>query len=239
MIQTLFLSLSDFADRRIVGIFLRSMLVTLLIFAALAVLVGWALVGVDPCSWFDGSCPLDATGGGIGAVALTLLAGWFLFPAIAVGVLCAYIDRVVAIVEARHYPQAAATARSPGVASVALLGLRSAGRVLLYNLIALPFYILLLFTVIGPFALFVAVNGAALGRDLGEMVASRHGDRASRAAWLVSSRVGRFLIGAITTFLFLIPFANLLAPILGGAMATHLYHRRTHAHHNPAAIDRR
>lgn len=226
MIETLFLSLGDLTDRRIIGILVRSMLVTLLVFLVLAILTGWALVGVDPCAWFDDSCPLGATGGGVGAVALTLLAGWFLFPAIAVGVLCAYIDRIVAIVEARHYPEAAALARSPGVGSVALLGLRSAGRVLLYNLIALPFYILLLFTVIGPFALFVAVNGAALGRDLGEMVASRHGDRTSQAAWLASSRVGRFLIGAATTFLFLVPFANLLAPILGAAMATHLYHRR-------------
>lgn len=226
MIESLFLSLSDLSDRRIIGILIRSMLVTLLIFAALAALTGWALVGVDPCAWFDDSCPLGVAGGGFGAVMLTLLAGWFLFPAIAIAVLCAYIDRVVAIVEARHYPHNAATARSPGWAAVALLGLRSAGRVLLYNLIALPFYIVLLFTVIGPVALFVAVNGAALGRDLGEMVALRHGDRASRAAWLASSRIGRFLVGATVTGLFLVPFANLLAPILGAAMTTHLYHRR-------------
>jgi len=96
--------------------------------------------------------------------------------------------------------------------------------VILYNLIASPFYLLLLVTGVGTLLLFVAVNGVAFGRDLGEMVASRHGDRVSRKAWLANTRGQRAGVGAIVTGLFLVPIVNLIAPVLGAAMATHLYH---------------
>ncbi len=222
-----FLALGDLADRHIVGILLRSLLVTLLVFAVVGIATGWALAGTDPCGLVgDMQCTLDATTGGIGAILLTLLAIWFLFPAIALGVICAYIERIASIIEARHYPAAAGAARPPSAGRMALLGLRSAGRVILYNLIALPFYLLLLVTGIGPLILFVIVNGIAFGRDLGEMVAARHGDPAARQAWLGATRIQRMLIGSTVTGLFLVPFANLLAPIFGAAMTVHLFHRR-------------
>lgn len=226
MIGIFFLALGDLSDSRILGVLLRSLLVTLLIFAALGVGLGWALAGSDPCAAFgDMECTLSPAEGGIGAIALTVLALWFLFPAVALGVVCAYAERIAAIVERRHYPQAAAQARSIGAGSAVALGLRSAARVLVYNLVALPFYVLLLFTGIGPVILFVAVNGMAFGRDLGEMVAARHGDRAARQAWLGTTRVQRMLIGSVVTALFLIPFVNLVAPVLGATMTTHLYLR--------------
>jgi CysZ protein len=96
--------------------------------------------------------------------------------------------------------------------------------VLLYNLIALPFYILLLVTGVGTALLFVAVNGVAFGRDLGEMVAARHLDRAGRQAWLRATRGDRALMGVIVTAIFLVPLINLLAPVLGATLATHLFH---------------
>lgn len=226
MTRIVSLALSDLADGRIIGLLARSVLVTLLIFLLLGIAIGWALAGSDPCAMFgDMECALDATASGISAVLLTLLGLWFLFPAVALGVMCAYVDRIAAIIEARHYPIDAARARKAGIGGAALLGLRSAGRVLLYNVVALPFYILLLVTGIGPLILFVLVNGAAFGRDLGEMVAGRHADRAGRRIWLRESRASRMLIGSFVTTLFLVPFANLIAPVLGVAMTTHLYMR--------------
>lgn len=227
MIRVLTLSLSDLADRRIFGVLLQSLLITLAIFMLLGVGIGWALDGVDPCGWLgDESCELGASASGFGAILLTLLGIWLLFPAIALGVVCLFIERIGAIVEARHYPAAADHARPAGMIDGIWLGLRSSARVLLYNLIALPFYILLLVTGVGTVALFIVVNGIAFGRDLGEMVAARHGDRASRRAWLGTSRGGRTLIGIVVTAIFLVPFVNLLAPVLGVAMMTHFYHRR-------------
>lgn len=224
-------SAADLADPRILGILLRSLLVTLLIFAVLGIGIGWLLDGRDICGWIgEDSCILGTPASAFGAFMLTALAMWFLFPAIALGVICAYVDRISAIIEAKHYPLAAASARPPGLVRSALIGLRSAVRVLLYNLVALPLYILLLVTGVGTLVAFILVNGIAFGRDLGEMVAARHGDRVSRREWLQGSRMGRALIGMAVTALFLIPFANLLAPILGAVMTTHYYHataRRT------------
>jgi uncharacterized protein involved in cysteine biosynthesis len=113
-----------------------------------------------------------------------------------------------------------------GLAGGAWLGLRSSLRLIVYNLVALPFYILLIVTGIGPLILFVAVNGLVIGRDLGEMAAARHGGRAERVLWLDRTKGPRALMGIIVTGIFLVPFVNLLAPVLGAAMATHLYHRR-------------
>ena len=226
MLAVLPLAIGDLTNPRIFALLLRSLVVTVLIFVLLGIAAGWALAGSDPCAMFgEMACPLDGTASGIGAVALTALGLWFLFPAVALGVMCAYVDRIAAIIEARHYPAEAALARTAGIGDAVLLGLRSAGRVLLYNAVALPFYVLLLVTGIGPLILFILVNGAAFGRDLGEMVSARHGDRVSRQAWLGASRAARMMIGSAVTALFLVPFVNLAAPVLGVAMTTHLYMR--------------
>lgn len=223
VMRAFLLAIGDLGDRRVLAILGRSLLMTLLIFAGIGVALGFALDGADPCSlWSDDSCPLGPSASGFGAFLLTAIGLWFLFPAIAIGVISAYMDRIVAAVEARHYPAALASARPLGWAGGALLGLRSSLRVILYNLIALPFYILLLVTGVGMVLLFVAVNGVAFGRDLGEMVAARHLDRSGRRAWLRETRGERALMGAITTGVFVLPVVNLLAPVLGAAMATHL-----------------
>jgi len=227
MIRAFTLAIGDLGDRRIIGILLRSVMITLMIFAAMGVAVAWAMNGADPCDWVGlDSCPLDASDSGWSALLLVLLGIWFLFPAIALGVISGYVDRIAAAIEARHYPEASASARPLGISGALALGLRSSLRLILYNLVALPFYIILFFTGIGAVVLFVAVNGLAFGHDLGELVASRHGDKPSRRLWLASTRGARAAIGMLVTALFLVPFAKLLAPVLGVAMAVHLYHGR-------------
>jgi CysZ protein len=226
MIRAFPLALGDLSDPRILAILVRTLVLTLLIFAGIALLLGYALTGFDPCALLsdEESCPFGASAGGLGALILTAIALWFLFPAIAIGVVSAYMDRIVAVVEARHYPEALSTARPLGWARGALLGLQSSLRVLVYNLVALPFYIVLLVTGVGTVLLFVVVNGIAFGRDLGEMVAVRHISGEAKRRWLRATRSDRALVGAAVTGVFLVPFVNLLAPVLGAAMATHLFH---------------
>lgn len=232
MLRVIPLGLSDLTEPRVLAILVRSLLVTILIFVLLGILAAWALDGADPCGWLGGDrCELGVSTSGLGAMLLTILAIWLLFPSVALGVIAAYSDRIVATVEAIHYPAAAATARPLGILSGAGLGLRSAARLLVYNLLALPFYVMLLVTGIGPVILFVLVNGIAIGRDLGEMVALRHGDADSRRLWLRSTRQERAAIGIIITAVFMVPIVNLAAPILGATMVTHLFH-------NPAANTR-
>lgn len=177
MIRALVLGLGDLADRRIIGILVRSLLVTLSIFVAIGGGLTWLLRGADPCEWIGlDACPLDGSASGVGAVVLAAIGAWLLFPPVAIGVVSAFADEIVAAVEARHYPAAARTARRVGAARGALLGLRGSLTQLFYNLLALPLYLVLLVTGIGWIALAVIVNGLALGGDLGATVAIRHAD---------------------------------------------------------------
>ena len=106
------------------------------------------------------------------------------------------------------------------------MSLASAGRALLVNLALVPAYILLLSTGIGTALLFFAANGWLLGRDLGEMVAARHVAKQDMKAWRSSTRWPRLGMGLIVSALLTVPVVNLFAPILGAAMAAHLFHGR-------------
>lgn len=161
----------------------------------------------------------------IGALVLTLLSAWFLFPAVAIAVMTAFGDRIAAAVEHLHYPDAAQRAQPIGIGRGLLMGGKSAARVLAFNLLAVPFYLAVLFTGVGPLILFMVINGIAFGRDVGELAAARHGDSRSRRAWLKTTRGQQHVIGLIVSVLFLVPISNLLAPVIGVAAAIHLFNR--------------
>lgn len=229
MFTALPLAIAQLGDPRIRRVLAKSLLLTLALFILVGSLLGWLLVGSNPCGVgpLDYRCEIGTGAGTAAALVLGLLGLWFLFPAIAIGVIGFFADEVVEAVEARHYPAAAASGRNPSVARSIGLGLRSAGRLVLWNLLALPFYLLLMVTGVGTFILFFAINAIALGRDLGEMVAVRHLDGEAQRRWLAHSRGRRLMLGFGATLLFTIPFVNLLAPVLGAAVATHLYHAET------------
>src|SRR6476646_319125 len=141
MFAAIALAFGDLFDRRILGITLLSLAITLALFVAFGAALGVALAGSDPCDWLDfGSCPIDGTASAFGSIAFTLLAIWLIFHAVAVGVLAGFGDRIVSAVEARHYPQSLTAGRPIGAGGMALIGLRSTARLLMANLIALPFY---------------------------------------------------------------------------------------------------
>lgn len=158
------------------------------------------------------------------ATVLTLLGAWLLFRVVALAVLQFFADEVVGAVERRSYPQAAASARKLGMGEEARVALRGAGRALTLNLVALPFALVLLFTGIGPAIVFWSVNAWLLGRELVEMVWLRHCPAPGTPAPV--GRAERFLLGGAIAALLAVPFANLLAPVLGAAAATHLVHGR-------------
>ena len=76
--------------------------------------------------------------------------------------------------------------------------------------------------------LFWAVNGWLLGRELQDMVWLRH--RSDKAEIAPMSAGQRFLLGGTIAGIMLVPFANLLAPVLGAASATHMVHRARGRH---------
>src|SRR4051794_28962636 len=116
MLRIIGLALSDLANPRVLAIMLQALAIALLIFAALAGLLFWLLSKSDPCSLIGmGSCELDAGYSGLGAVMITLVAAWFLFPAVAIAVITTFTDQIARAVEERHYPDAARAARPIGI----------------------------------------------------------------------------------------------------------------------------
>ncbi|MES1973943.1 MAG: EI24 domain-containing protein [Pseudomonadota bacterium] len=223
MLRAFFLSIGQLGDPKIVAVFLKSLAVTL----ALLVAIGAALWygALRGARWFGGGSG-TADLAGLAAVLAWLAIAWLLFRVIAIGVMQIFADDVVVAVERRHYPEALAEARDVPLRRSIAMGLGSAGRVILVNLAVSPLYLLLFITGIGVPMLFFLVNGWLLGQDLGDMVAARHIPRRSMRRWRGATAFQRFALGLAGTALFLVPILNLVAPVLGAAMATHLFHGR-------------
>ena len=222
--RALALSFGQLGDPAILRVLGKTLLITLAIFAVVAVVGSFAL------DWL-----LRRAGLWVGFeltvivnLLLTLILGWLLFRVVALAVLQFFADEVVAAVEARHYPGAAHSLRTVPFREELGHSLRGAGRALLANLLALPFALALLLTGVGTALVFWAVNAWLLGRELQDMVWLRHSTGARDEAPLRGPT--RFMVGGVTAAMLMIPFVNLLAPIIGAASATHLVHRARDAH---------
>ncbi len=221
MIRAFFLSIGQLGDPAILRVLAGSIAITLAVFGMLGVGV-WFGVQAASEDWLGFR---SGALSGLVAIVAAILGGWLLFVVVAIGVVQIFADRIVAAVEARHYPAARVAARPVGPGRAGLMGLRSAARALFANLLALPVYIVLLFTGIGPAIAFFLVNGWVLGRDLGDMVAARHLGGAAMRGWRKANRGQLFALGLFEAGLFVVPVANILAPVIGAAMATHLFHK--------------
>lgn len=225
MIRAFVLSLGDFNDGAILRVFLKSVALTLLILVVLGTAL-WFATHWLVTGWLRASDDWAALAGIVeiaGAIAL----GWLLFRVIAIAVIGLFGDEIVIAVERRHYRQALKTERDVPFARALGMGLASAGRALLVNILLIPAYLLLLLTGIGTPLLFFAANGWLLGRDLGDMAAARHLPPEDMKAWHGATRWTRLGMGLIVSGLLTVPGINLFAPILGAAMAAHLFHGRT------------
>lgn len=219
------LSLAQLGDRAILAVLLRALALTFVLFA----LAGWGIfslvAGIETTGWPDW-LRLVWTGGGGGAAAflLTALLLWLSFTGIATGVTALWQDEIIAAVEARYYPDARGVPL--GWRREIGLGLRSGTRVILWNALFLPVYLLLMVTGIGPLVLFVIINAWLLGREYLETVAARHLPAKAADAWTRAHKWDRWGTGVVTAGLFALPFAGLIAPVVGAAFATHMFHRR-------------
>ena len=148
---------------------MQSLAITLAIFVAL----GFGLHGLlrdllSDAGFADGTLAMIAT------VIVELALFWIAFRAVAIGV----VGPVRRSGRARGRGQALSRCAGDRAGGAVLAraddGATSAGRLIGYNLIASPLYIVLLATGVGLPIAFFAINGWLLGRDLGDMVAARH-----------------------------------------------------------------
>ena len=192
----------------------KTLTLTLLIFVALGGSIWAGFHALRLHYGWGGGGLAEATATALAVVAL----GWLLFRATAMAAMGLFADDIIETVERQSYPDAAATARPVGWARSGRYALASLRRTLGWNLLALPAYLLLLVTGVGTIALFLALNAYLLGRDMADMVEPRH------PALPPIGRGSRWLMGLLSAIAFLVPLANLLAPIWSAAMAVHMLH---------------
>ena len=216
MISALFKAFSQFGDPRIRRVVWLSAGLAITILVALAValwfLIGW-LAGLT--GWLDTLAEFAA---GIGVVVLA----WLLFPA-AIGLTVGlFLEDVADAVEARHYP-GLPPVRAQSIREAIGAGLKFAAVALALNLVALPFYLLLIWVPFLSPILFYSLNGYLLGREYFEAVALRRLDQ-RQARLLRRARGGQvFLAGVIIAFLLTVPFVNLIAPVIATGFMLHLF----------------
>jgi uncharacterized protein involved in cysteine biosynthesis len=214
-------ALGQLGDRRIVAVVIKSVGLTLVLFAGLGVGLYLGLAGLIESYGYDGEWA------GLAAVVVVPVAMWFLFRVVAMAVLQFFADEVVAAVEARHYPALATQAQPLPFRRDLANSLRGLARALGYNLLALPVAGLVAFTGFGPAAVFLGVNAVLLGRELTDMAWLRHEAGAAEAAGSnPAGRAERFLLGLAVAGVMLVPGIGLLGPVVGAAAGTHLVLRR-------------
>lgn len=217
-------ALKDLSNRDILIVLIKSIAVTLAILAAIAVGL-WLGVDYFVSDWIGSSEGWIAATVAVAITLVTILTGWFLFRIVAVTVLWFFADDIVELVEKAHYPGAAESGQIPGFNTSLSLATRSLLRVIGYNLAALPFYLILLFTGIGAPIIFLIVNALLLGRDLEDMLGARHNLTPKKGDRPLIPRWPRWLLGLIGTAGMMVPIVNFLVPVIATSMAVHLLHR--------------
>ena len=216
-------ALGQIGDPRFRGVLLKGIgLTLLLLFAVYAVVlwvVGWfvpdtlTIPFIGEVTWVDNLLSWAS-------ILLMMVLSMFLMVPVASAFTSIFLDEVTDAVEARHYPH---LDPAPSVGLVAGLadGLKFMGIIVAANLAALVLY--LIFLPIGPL-IFIALNGFLLGREYFQLIALRRlgpeGAKAARRKHAVTIWIAGVIMAAPLT----VPFVNLVVPVLGAAVFTHLYH---------------
>ncbi len=221
--------LSDPAFRQVL---VRSVLAALVVF-----------IGVWVAAWFGLSWAGEALSGWVAAqepggfwvevvewvfgaagVMGVLIASFFLFPGVMLVALSLMLDDIAQAVERRYYPELP-PARAQPLGEAVMAALAFAAVMLLLNLLALPFYLLLLF--VPPLNLFVfyLLNGYLLGREYFELVAARRFDAAGVRRLRRRYRGRVMLAGVVIAFLLTVPIVNLVTPVVATGFMLHVFER--------------
>ncbi len=216
VISALLMAVAQLGDPAVIRVLAKTVAATLLVFAALGVGLYCAFIWLgEGYGWSTGGLAEAAA-----AAVIAIAAGWLLFRIVALAVLQLFADEIVAAVEARHYPAASARARPLPLRRDIANSVKGAGRALLFNALALPVAAALLFTGVGPAAVFLLVNAVLLGRELTDMAWLRHCEGDVRGNPVSGAQ--RLGLGAAIAALMLVPVLNLLGPVIGAAAGTHL-----------------
>lgn len=215
MLRAISLGFASLSERRILSILLTVMVLTLLLLILLGAGLWYGIDQAVEAAGLSDSNLLSA----VAVAAVMAISGLVLFRSIAVAITWVFSDDIIDIVEARHYPFEAARGKRPSNMLSLRMGLRSAGRALGYNLLALPFYLMLLVTGFGAPLLFLAVNALLMGRDLEDMLVARHGHHLA-----AFGKGERLFLGLAGSAGMMVPLVQFVVPVVATAAAVHLAH---------------
>ncbi len=210
-------SFRSLTDPGMVGVFIKSIIITVIFLISLAASVSYgATLAAD--QWSDlryaGYIPWVASFGGI-------VLAWILFPGILPLIVSFFDEAIIRNIEDHEYPHAAPAIKIPFLQEF-FHDLKFALKAILLNILVLPLYFVPMLNIF----VFFSLNGYLLGSEFYFTVARRHlpYTEAKRA-----KRNNSFLIfigGVLLVFLSTIPIINLFAPFWGIALMTHLYHAK-------------
>lgn len=195
----------------------------LLISAALAICLLIAVVGVSgwlitsfafvTFGWLESI--LDATAI-IGVIILALV----MLPAVVGVVGGLMLDRVAAIVERENYPSLR-PGRAQPVSEAIVQAIRFFLLMVAVNLLALT----IIWLPVLHLVVWICLNGYLLSREYFDLVAARRLEPSPARVLRRTNRGVMFMAGLILAGLTLVPFVNLLVPVLGTAFMVHVFHR--------------
>ncbi len=176
-------------------------------------------------AWAAGHWPKYAGWLKYGQGTLGFITALLVFPATFVLVASFFQEVVADLVEARHYPELPPANGAP-LKTAIWAALRFLVLMLVVNIIALPFYLTLMYVAGSGALLMLAVNGMLAGREYYEIVALRRMSQLEMGASRRKNRGAYFLTGVCIAGLGLIPVLNLLVPVVGIAVMVHVFHGR-------------
>lgn len=146
----------------------------------------------------------------------------FIFPYILLAMTSLFQDRIIGLVEARHYPNLP-MAMNHRLRQEIVQQCRFFLKVFLINLAFSPLYLILMFTGFGVLVLSALVNGYLIGVEYYSMVSQRRLSMSQHQEGLRKNRISLHFHGIALYLGMLVPFVNLLVPVLGCIIMTHLF----------------
>lgn len=218
MFDDIFKALGQVSDPKFLGVFFRGVGLTVLLLVLTTMGALWLLPNSISLPWFGEIAWLTPLLDGFAVVSMFVLSVFLMIP-VASMFIGLFLDRIMDAVEAKHYPSAGPV-RKVGVGETIMDSISFLGLMIAVNLLALIVYLFF------PLAFWI-VNGVLLGREYFQMVAMRRVGR--KEAKVLRSIHGWqiWVAGTLMAVPLTVPVLNLVIPILGAAMFTHLFHRVT------------
>src|ERR1700679_193141 len=201
-------------DPALFGVVLKSLALTLILFIVLFLGLQWGLHHVPPLHWPWLNTAMDWIAS-VDLVVLLVIVG----APVAALFGSFFLAGAAKSAERKYYPADAPSPGAPFFSSL-FVALRFTGLVIVATFALLPFDVIL--PGVGSAATLV-MDGWLLGREYFELVALRHLSRGEADDMRKRHRFAILGGGVLLALLTYIPFADLIAPLFGAALMTHLF----------------